>query len=109
MENDFDIRLEKFMQTMGITYTIEISRGYRDTTGRRNVCLEIRVEYKRAPQYIQSHCYKKVGDAILYVEGNRTMSISEGILAYLGDNRKVDEYFDRLARDKFKKYFHSDF
>jgi len=28
------------------------------------------------------------------------MKISDGVLAYLGNNDKVDEYFDQLARKK---------
>ena len=97
------------MNTMGITYTLEITRDYRDTMGRKYVCIEIRVEYKNDPQYIQHHCYQKSGDAILYSEGNEIMGIQDGVLGYLGDTKKVDNYFDLLARRMAKEYFEKDF
>lgn len=109
MEISFDKSLEKFMKTLGITYTIEISRGYRDTFGRKNVCYEIRVEYKEESQYIQYHCYRWDGKNMVYREGNEVMGVKDGVLAYLGENQKVDEYFDRLARVKAKDFFESDF
>ena len=109
MENNFGKVLEKFMNTMGITYTLEITRGYRNTMGRKNVCIEIMVKYKGEVQYIQHHCYRKVGDSILYTEGNEIMGIKDGVLAYLGNPKKVDEYFDRLGREMAKEYFEKDF
>lgn len=109
MGNDFNGALEKFMNTMGITYTLEVTRGYRDTMGRKNVCIEIMVKYKGEVQYIQHHCYRKVGDAILYSEGNEIMGIKDGVLGYLGDTKKVDNYFDLLARRMAKEYFEKDF
>ena len=109
MGNDFKVALEKFMNTMGITYTLEITRGYRDTMGRKYVCIEIRVEYKNDPQYIQHHCYQKSGDAILYSEGNEIMGIQDDVVGYLGEPEKVDAYFDRLTSRMAKEYFEKDF
>ena len=109
MEKDFVNALEKFMNGMGITYTLEITRGYRDTLGRKNVCTEIMVKYRGTLQYVQHHCYRKVGDAILYSEGNEIMGIKDGVLAYLGDDRMVDNYFESLTRRMAKEYFEKEF
>jgi hypothetical protein len=35
-------------------------------------------------------------------------SVKEGILAALGDDYKVDSYFEKLARIKAKEYFEKD-
>ena len=97
------------MNTMGITYTLEITRSYRDTMGRKSVCIEVMVKFKDKVQYIQHHCYRKVEDKIKYSEGNEIMGVKDGVLAYLGNNQKVDDYFDRLARRMAKEFFDSDF
>lgn len=109
MENNFYNSLKKFMKTLGITYTIEMAREYRNTYGEKNVCFEIRVEHKGTVQYLQHHCYGKVRDEIRYTGGNEIMGVKDGVLAYLGDNQKVDEYFDGLARIKARDYLDSDF
>jgi hypothetical protein len=36
-------------------------------------------------------------------EGSIYKSISDGVLAYLGEDDKVEEYFDQLSREKALK------
>ena len=100
---NFDTSLEKFMDTMGINYEIKIDRNY--WSNGHAVCAKIMVYYKSEPQYIQYHCYSKRRDGQLkYEEGNEVKGIQQGVLAYLGNDRAVDNYFDNLARIKVSKY-----
>ena len=96
--------LEKFMDSFGITYTIEIARTYRERV-KPVCCLRILVERKGQPEYLQYHCYslKSNGD-LKYVEGNEIKGIHQGVLAYLGMDREIDNYFDLKAREIAKDY-----
>jgi hypothetical protein len=99
--------LEKFIDRMGITYSIKTGpvilvanpkNPFNRTLPR--ICVDITVDYLGELQYGQVHCYILDEGKLQYREGDRSMKISDGVLAYLGDNDKVDEYFDQLARKK---------
>jgi hypothetical protein len=104
--------IEKFINIMGLDYDIVITRSYRDTMGRKNVCIEVTV-FKTKPEfkneYIENHCYQLKNGKIIYDQGNTVMGVGQGVLAYFGDNDAVDNYFDALARDKAKEFFDENF
>lgn len=104
-----DDSIEKFIDNLGITYNLSISKSYRDTVGRKSVCIEIIVNYKNIPQYIQYHCYNFRNGKIVYDQGNQVMGVKEGVLAYLGDNSAVDNYFDNKSRILAKQFFEKEF
>ena len=100
--------LEKFIDGMGLEIKIETRPVMLSVNPRKpfnapsvpRVCVDITVDYLGELQYGQVHCYILDEGKLQYREGDRSMKISDGILAYLGDNDKVDEYFDQLARKK---------
>jgi hypothetical protein len=103
--------LEKFIDRMGITYSIKTGpvillanpkNPFNRTLPR--ICVEISVQYKGETQYEQIHCYtlNEFG-FLVYKEGSIYKSISDGVLAYLGEDDKVEEYFDQLSREKALK------
>ena len=110
--------LEKFMDRMGITYSIKTGTIILSDSPRNpsiipipRICVEISVQYKGESQYEQIHCYtlnefgelqyrEDISLSMNLHQGNRSVSISDGVLSYMGDNKKVDEYFDQLARKK---------
>jgi hypothetical protein len=101
--------IEKFLNTMNLDYEIKISRSYRDSMGRKSVCIIVTVfrtkpEYKK--EYIENHCYQlNRKNNVVYDQGNTEMGVGSGLLAYFGDNEAIDNYFDGLARDKAKEFF----
>lgn len=102
--------LEKFMSQMGITYEINPGRSwFRPRGGGRGICIHIQVYYQGNIEYDQYHCYNvKSNGSIIYDEGNRVKGIKDGILAYLGEDFKIDNYFDHLARIKAVKYLNKE-
>ena len=95
--------LQKFMRTLGMTDSLEISREYY--SGRQNNCC-IRVEVRRdgKEEYIQYHCYSlRSNGNIKYEEGNEVLGIQDGVLAYLGMDREIDNYFETRARELARK------
>ncbi len=99
--------LEKFINGMGIEVRIEtkpiivISVNPKiDAPRVPQICVEITVNYLGELQYGQVHCYILEEGKLRYSEGNRSMKISDGVLAYLGKDHKIDVYFDQLARKK---------
>lgn len=105
--------IEKFLNLMGLDYDIVITRGYRDTMGRKSVCVEVTV-FKTKPkfksEYIENHCYQlNSKKKVVYDQGNTVMGVAEGALAYFGDNDAIDNYFDALARDKAEEFFNKNF
>jgi hypothetical protein len=101
--------LEKFIDRMGIKVSLKTRPVILVANPRKpfnapsvpRICVEISVQYKGESQYEQVHCFvlNDLGE-LQYKEGDRSVSISDGVLSYLGDNKKVDEYFDQLARKK---------
>lgn len=104
--------IEKFINIMGLDYEIIITNAYRGTWGRKNVCIKVRV-FSKPPEfkmeYIQNHCYHLRNGKIIYDQGNTVQGVGQGVLAYIGDNEAVDNYFDALARDKAKEFFDENF
>lgn len=94
---------------MGMKVSVDIARSYRNHNGRKSVCLEVIVHYKDRKEYISYHCYELNNDKISYSEGNKVMGVEEGILAYLGNNRDVENYLESLARYEAKKFFEKSF
>jgi hypothetical protein len=100
--------LEKFIDGMGLEIKIETRpimlfanpRKLFDAPRVPRICVDITVDYLGELQYGQVHCYILDEGKLQYREGDRSMKISDGVLAYLGNNDKVDEYFDQLARKK---------
>lgn len=109
MDRDFVISIIKFMNQMGMKVSVDISRSYRNHNGRKSVCVEVIVHYKDRKEYISNHCYESRNDKIVYSEGNKVMGVEEGLLAYLGNSREVENYLEGLARYEAKKFFEKSF
>lgn len=109
MDRDFVISIIKFMNQMGMKVSVDISRSYRNHNGRKSVCIEVIVDYKNRKEYVSHHCYELNNGKISYSEGNEKMGVGEGILAYLGNNRDVENYLESLARYEAKKFFEKSF
>jgi len=103
MDQDFIISLEKFMDRMGITYDVEISRDYYSRDGKQ-VCIHVLAYYQGEKQYDQHHCYGLRNGKVFYSEGNEIMGINDGVLAYLGKEKEIDNYFEDKARDIARNY-----
>lgn len=98
--------LEKFMSAMGITYKIKPEKIEYVSGGYRSLCMHITVFYRGNIELDEYRCYrhKQNGD-IRYSDGNIVKAAKEGVLAALGDDYKVENYFENLARAKAKEYF----
>jgi hypothetical protein len=98
--------LEKFMSAMGITYEIEPDSISEESGGYQDLCVHITVFYRGDIELDQYRCYKhKPNVDIRYSIGHTVKGVREGILAVLGDDFKVTNYFEYLARTKAKEYF----
>lgn len=109
MDRDFVISIIKFMNQMGMKTSVDITRSYMNPNGRKSVCVEVIVEHKRKKEYDSYHCYELRNDKIVYSEGNEVIAVKEGLLAYLGNNRDVENYLEGLARYEAKKFFEKSF
>lgn len=105
MDRDFVISIIKFLNRLDAKVNIELSRRGINKQGIKFVCMKIEVFYKEKPHYLQYHCYEMKNNKIVYSEGNEEVGINDGILAYLGNKRDVDNYFENLTRIEAKKYF----
>lgn len=94
---------------MGMTVSVDITKSYRNHNNRKSVCTKVMVQRKGEKEYISHHCYELRGDVIAYSEGNKIIGVEDGILAYLGDNRNVENYLEGLARYEAKKFFEKSF
>jgi len=87
------------MDQMGLTSSIEVDRDYYTKQQYYTVCVRISVDRGKNNEYLQYHCYSLKSDGNLkYVEGNEIKGINKGVLAYLGMDREIDNYFDDKAR-----------
>jgi hypothetical protein len=101
--------LEKFIKQMGIVYTIVPGKTWFDPRGGTGVCMHVVVLYKGKVEYDQYHCYViRSNNKVIYDEGNEVKGVKDGILAYLGDDEMVDDYFDKLARKKALQFYYRD-
>jgi hypothetical protein len=98
--------LEKFMSALDITYKIKPASIEYVSGGYKSLCMHITVFYRGDIELDEYRCYryKKNGD-IRYSDGNIVKAAREGVLAALGDDYKVESYFEKLARIKAKEYF----
>ena len=104
MNRDFIISVVKFLNRIGAVVDIQMTKEYRNRQGNKVVCMTIEVIYKGKTNYLQHHCYHMKHGKITYEEGNKVIGVNDGILAYLGNEKDVDNYFDALARNEAKKY-----
>lgn len=105
MEREFVLSLVKFMSKLEMKTLIKVDRTGVDTKGRKFVCIEVRVEYKETVQYEIYHCYVFKHGQVQYAEGNETKGLLGSVLSFLGDNSKVYQYFEKLAKTKAKEVF----
>ena len=97
--------LEKFIDMLDLKVTIELnSVGLKQTWGKF-VCCHVLVSRKGEVEYSQYHCYVPGINGLKYSEGNQVKGVRDGILAYLGDDKKVDNYFESKTRKLAQKYF----
>lgn len=102
MNRDLVISIIKFMNQMGMSLSVDVVRSYRNHNGRKAMCIRVVVARKEKKEYDSIHCYELNNGKISYSEGNRSMGVEDGILAYLGDNREVENYLEGLARYEAK-------
>ena len=97
--------IEKFMDGMGITYNIELTRS-QIYGGKPYVCYVVYANYKGNTEYEQHHCYSKRDrdGAIIYEEGNQIKGPGRGIFAYITMDGDVHRYFENKTRNKAKEY-----
>lgn len=96
--------LEKFMDSFGITNTLEIKRIYMES-GNPACCVLVTVSRKEQPEYRVYHCYSlKPTGRLKHEESNETKGIHQGVLAYLGMDREIDHYFETKAREMANNY-----
>ena len=101
--------LEKFMSAMDITYKIKPDSIEYVSGGYRNLCMHITVFYRGNIELDEYRCYRhKPNVDVRYSQGNIVKAAKEGVLAALGDDYKVENYFENLARTKAKQYFEKD-
>jgi hypothetical protein len=105
MDKDFVSSITKFMNHLGLTPTFIIRREYTDRGVRKNICIGVVVSRGTEIEYNQIHCYNFRNGEVYYSEGNEIKGVHDGILAYLGDDRNVDRYFEQISRSKAKEYF----
>jgi hypothetical protein len=105
MNKDLIISIIKFMNQMDMTLSVDVIKSYRNHNGRKSVCVRVVVIRKEKKEYDSIHCYELNNGKISYSEGNRSMGVGDGILAYLGDNREVENYLEGLARYEAKNLF----
>jgi len=97
--------LEKFINRLGLKVTIELnSTGLKQSWGKF-VCCHVLVSRKDEIEYSQYHCYVPGIEGPKYSEGNEVKGVREGLLGYLGEDRKVDNYFESKTRKLAQKYF----
>lgn len=99
--NNLELQILKFMDAMNLKLYLDISRTYI-REGLPHYCVHILVCDKdtKICEYDQYHCYKKTNDGkIIYDQGNEVKGVSDGALAYIGDHKGVDNYFDQKARE----------
>lgn len=104
MNRDLVISIIKFMNQMGMSLSVDVVRSYRNHNGRKAVCIKVVVIRKKEKEYEYEsiHCYEVNNGKISYSEGNKSKGVEDGILAYLGDNREVENYLESLARYEAK-------
>lgn len=101
--------LEKFINTMGLRVSITTKgAGFSKSNGKKFVCYKIVVSKDDNLEYVQYHCYSKGITEPKYMEGNEAKAIKDGVLAYLGDHDKVDNYFESKTRQLAKEYLFSE-
>ena len=96
--------VEKFMNTMGITYDIELDRG-GISRGERFICYKVVASYKGKKEYEEYHCYNVRRGSVHYDEGNQVIGPSQGIFAYLGMDSDVRKFFETKTRQLAKNFF----
>ena len=87
---------------MGMSLSVDVVRSYRNYNGRKAVCIKVVVIRKKEKEYDSIHCYELNKGKISYLEGNKSKGVEHGILAYIGDNREVENYLEGLARYEAK-------
>lgn len=96
--------IEKFMETMGITYDIEQTRRLI-YAGKPSACYTATAYYKGKKEYEQHHCYSRRSDGtIIYEEGNEVIGPDKGVFVYLGTNPDVRRFFEVKARQMAKQF-----
>jgi hypothetical protein len=71
--------------------------------------MHITVFYRGNIELDEYRCYRHKNNVdIRYSEGHIVKAVKEGILAGLGDDYKVENYFETLAKIKAMEYFEKD-
>lgn len=100
-----NVAIEKFIDRLGIQYSVNPSRSYI-LNGKEHVCIKIVVTHKRQKQFEQYICFSKGSNGrASWEESNTIIGSDQGVFAYLGDRKSVDNYFYQKARDFADLFF----
>lgn len=104
-----DKTIEKFMDSMGITYDITHGgKRFNVSTGNDYICVSVKAYYEGKTELELHYCYAKTDSGrIVFDEGNIVKEPGQGIFAYLGMNREIYIYFGDKAK-KIAEYFLGD-
>ena len=106
MDPNFLKAFEKFMDTLGITYTIGLSREGRDpSNGEKFVCFKVDVRRGEELVYSIYNCYELSRGQVWFASSNEIISVSNGFLAFFDDGKSISKYFESKTRDMAKDYF----
>jgi len=99
--------IKKFMETMGITYNIEQTRRLI-YAGKPSACYEVNAYHKGKKEYEQHYCYSiKSNGELTFEDANDVKGPSDGIFAYLGMNREVNNFFKEKVKSVAIHYLKS--
>lgn len=96
-----DLVIEKFMEGMGIVYSINRVESFNS----KNYCNKVVAKHNDNDEYVKYFCWRMTHRGVEFSEGNNVVSVNEGIFAYLGDKIMVDKYFYLKAKEQAIKYF----
>ena len=98
--------IEKFIQTMGIEVKFDVERDFINSSGKRYMCIGIHGYYLGEQSYVQYHCYEITNQGLMmYSDGNEVQGVRDSIFAYLGEDKLVERYFEKKAREFAKSFF----
>lgn len=101
---DMEEALRKFMKSFGLRMDIELNRKYRNPGGQPIVCMKTTIWRGEEEEYVSYFCYKLHRNLVVFEEGNEVKGVKDGILAYLGSPKEVENAIDNFTRARARPY-----
>lgn len=99
--------IDKFLKTFNLKVSTKISKMYKNHRGHLCVCILLAVtDKKNNIEYATNRCYRLERNMTVFEQSNDLVYIDSGKLTYLGDEDKIESYFDNIAAGKAVEYFH---